>query len=179
MASSQAVSLRLAVSLLILQLQYNVLGVRERQLSHCLAPKSLCEDLALLSVELWRKAEHRSQQLVLVNTKMNESTRRSNRKQPLFGQRFPRRICPVPPQSGYASHLHRFWHDFRSRLPPRKRQDRSAPPSEGNSTTERGRNPPSRFSNLLLMPLDKVDSKKPLASYGMDSMIAAEYWSLF
>ena len=40
-----------------------------------------------------------------------------------------------------------------------------------------------RFSNLLLMPLDKVDSKKPLASYGMDSMIAAEYrswfWSVF
>ena len=40
-----------------------------------------------------------------------------------------------------------------------------------------------RFSNLLLMPLDKVDTKKPLASYGMDSMIAAEYrswfWSVF
>ena len=39
------------------------------------------------------------------------------------------------------------------------------------------------FSNLLLMPLDKVDTKKPLASYGMDSMIAAEYrswfWSVF
>lgn len=40
-----------------------------------------------------------------------------------------------------------------------------------------------RFSNLLLMPLDKVDTKKPLNSYGMDSMIAAEYrswfWSVF
>lgn len=40
-----------------------------------------------------------------------------------------------------------------------------------------------RFSNLLLMPLDKVDTKKPLAAYGMDSMIAAEYrswfWSIF
>jgi len=36
-----------------------------------------------------------------------------------------------------------------------------------------------RFSNLLLMPLDKVDPKKPLASYGIDSMIAAEYWSWF
>lgn len=40
-----------------------------------------------------------------------------------------------------------------------------------------------RFSNLLLMPLDKVDTKKALALYGMDSMIAAEYrswfWSVF
>ena len=29
------------------------------------------------------------------------------------------------------------------------------------------------------MQLDKVDSKKPLASYEMDSMIAAEYRSWF
>ena len=40
-----------------------------------------------------------------------------------------------------------------------------------------------RFSNLLLMPLDEVDPKKPLASFGMDSMIAAEYrtwfWTVF
>ncbi|KAL8768386.1 MAG: hypothetical protein Q9194_005723 [Teloschistes cf. exilis] len=40
-----------------------------------------------------------------------------------------------------------------------------------------------RFSNLLLMPLDEVDPKKPLASFGMDSMIAAEYrtwfWTIF
>ncbi|KAL8836156.1 MAG: hypothetical protein Q9176_006486 [Flavoplaca citrina] len=40
-----------------------------------------------------------------------------------------------------------------------------------------------RFSNLLLMPLDEVDPKKPLASFGMDSMMAAEYrtwfWTVF
>lgn len=40
-----------------------------------------------------------------------------------------------------------------------------------------------RFSNLVLMPLDKVNDAKPLAQYGMDSMIAAEYrtwfWSTF
>lgn len=39
------------------------------------------------------------------------------------------------------------------------------------------------FSNLLLMPLDAVDTKKPIASFGMDSMIAAEYrtwlWTVF
>ncbi|KAL8735750.1 MAG: hypothetical protein Q9166_000613 [cf. Caloplaca sp. 2 TL-2023] len=40
-----------------------------------------------------------------------------------------------------------------------------------------------RFSNLLLMPLDAVDPKKPIASFGIDSMIAAEYrtwfWTVF
>ncbi|KAL8702745.1 MAG: hypothetical protein Q9201_004084 [Fulgogasparrea decipioides] len=40
-----------------------------------------------------------------------------------------------------------------------------------------------RFSNLLLMPLDAVDPKKPIALFGMDSMIAAEYrtwfWTVF
>ena len=40
-----------------------------------------------------------------------------------------------------------------------------------------------RFSNLLLMPLESVDTRKPIGSYGMDSMIAAEYrswfWSVF
>ena len=38
-----------------------------------------------------------------------------------------------------------------------------------------------RFSNLLLMPLDEVDPKKPLASFGVDSMIAAEdrTWTVF
>ncbi|KAI9789487.1 MAG: Type I Iterative PKS [Peltula sp. TS41687] len=36
-----------------------------------------------------------------------------------------------------------------------------------------------RFSNLILMPLDKVDNAKPLAQYGMDSMIAAEFRSWF
>ena len=40
-----------------------------------------------------------------------------------------------------------------------------------------------RFSNLILMPLAKVNDTKPLSQYGMDSMIAAEYrtwfWSTF
>ena len=40
-----------------------------------------------------------------------------------------------------------------------------------------------RFSNLLLMPLEKVNVNKGIASFGMDSMIAAEYrswfWSVF
>lgn len=40
-----------------------------------------------------------------------------------------------------------------------------------------------RFSNLILMPLDKVDDSRSLAQYGMDSMIAAEYrtwfWTVF
>ncbi|KAF7504184.1 hypothetical protein GJ744_002603 [Endocarpon pusillum] len=40
-----------------------------------------------------------------------------------------------------------------------------------------------RFSNLLLMPFDAVDAGKPIASFGMDSMIAAEYrtwfWTVF
>lgn len=40
-----------------------------------------------------------------------------------------------------------------------------------------------RFSNLLLMPLEAVDAKKAIASFGVDSMIAAEYrtwfWTVF
>jgi hypothetical protein len=36
-----------------------------------------------------------------------------------------------------------------------------------------------RFSNLVLLPLEKVDMSKPLSSYGMDSMIAAEFRSWF
>lgn len=36
-----------------------------------------------------------------------------------------------------------------------------------------------RFSNLVLIPLDQVDVVKPLAEYGMDSMIAAEFRTWF
>ena len=40
-----------------------------------------------------------------------------------------------------------------------------------------------RFSNMLLVPLESVDTRKPIGSYGMDSMIAAGYrswfWSVF
>ncbi|KIX10093.1 uncharacterized protein Z518_01174 [Rhinocladiella mackenziei CBS 650.93] len=36
-----------------------------------------------------------------------------------------------------------------------------------------------RFSNLVLLPLEKVDVNKQLSSYGMDSMIAAEFRSWF
>ena len=40
-----------------------------------------------------------------------------------------------------------------------------------------------RFSNLLLMPLDAVETKKAIVSFGMDSMIAAEFrtwfWTIF
>ena len=36
-----------------------------------------------------------------------------------------------------------------------------------------------RFSNLVLVPQDKVDCAKPLAAYGMDSMIAAEFRTWF
>ncbi|RFU27489.1 hypothetical protein B7463_g8851, partial [Scytalidium lignicola] len=36
-----------------------------------------------------------------------------------------------------------------------------------------------RFSNLVLIPLDKVDVAKSLAGYGMDSMIAAEFRTWF
>ncbi|KAK8102045.1 type I iterative PKS [Apiospora sp. TS-2023a] len=36
-----------------------------------------------------------------------------------------------------------------------------------------------RFSNLILLPLDQVDETKPLADYGMDSMIASEFRSWF
>ncbi|TAQ85507.1 hypothetical protein B7494_g6164 [Chlorociboria aeruginascens] len=36
-----------------------------------------------------------------------------------------------------------------------------------------------RFSNLVLIPLDKLDVAKPLSAYGMDSMIAAEFRTWF
>ena len=36
-----------------------------------------------------------------------------------------------------------------------------------------------RFSNLILMPLDQVDERKPLPDFGVDSMIASEFRSWF
>ncbi|KAF6814469.1 Polyketide synthase-nonribosomal peptide synthetase 3 [Colletotrichum sojae] len=40
-----------------------------------------------------------------------------------------------------------------------------------------------RFSNLILMPLEQVDDRKPLPQFGVDSMVAAEFrtwfWSTF
>src|SRR6266480_7141053 len=36
-----------------------------------------------------------------------------------------------------------------------------------------------QFSNLVRIPLEKVDARKPLYVYGMDSMIAAEFRSWF
>ncbi|KAK7906576.1 hypothetical protein PG985_016313 [Apiospora marii] len=36
-----------------------------------------------------------------------------------------------------------------------------------------------RFSNLILLPLDQVDEGKPLADFGVDSMIASEFRSWF
>ncbi|RYO96329.1 hypothetical protein DL764_007495 [Monosporascus ibericus] len=36
-----------------------------------------------------------------------------------------------------------------------------------------------RFSSLILMPLDQIDDHKPLAQFGVDSMIAAEYRTWF
>lgn len=36
-----------------------------------------------------------------------------------------------------------------------------------------------RFGNLVLLPLAQVDAAKPLAEYGMDSMIAAEFRTWF
>ncbi|KAI0894281.1 putative polyketide synthase [Annulohypoxylon nitens] len=36
-----------------------------------------------------------------------------------------------------------------------------------------------RFSSLILIPLDQIDSRKPFSSYGVDSMIAAEYRAWF
>lgn len=36
-----------------------------------------------------------------------------------------------------------------------------------------------QFSNLILMPLDNIDTKKPLAQFGVDSMIASEFRSWF
>ncbi|KAI0968298.1 hypothetical protein F4678DRAFT_209278 [Xylaria arbuscula] len=32
-----------------------------------------------------------------------------------------------------------------------------------------------RFSNLILMPVDQVDERRPLPSFGVDSMLAAEF----
>ncbi|KAG9698620.1 ketoacyl-synt-domain-containing protein, partial [Aureobasidium melanogenum] len=37
----------------------------------------------------------------------------------------------------------------------------------------------SRFSNLVLLQLDKIDVNKPLARFGMDSMLAAEFRTWF
>lgn len=36
-----------------------------------------------------------------------------------------------------------------------------------------------RFSNLVLVPVEKVDSQKPLVRFGMDSMLAAEFRTWF
>ncbi|KAI0539466.1 putative polyketide synthase [Xylaria digitata] len=36
-----------------------------------------------------------------------------------------------------------------------------------------------RFSDLVLLPLDQMDKKKPLSQYGMDSLIAAEFRAWF
>ncbi|KAK8024082.1 polyketide synthase [Apiospora rasikravindrae] len=36
-----------------------------------------------------------------------------------------------------------------------------------------------RFSNLILMPMDQVDERKPLPSFGVDSMLAAEFRTWF
>lgn len=36
-----------------------------------------------------------------------------------------------------------------------------------------------RFANLVLLPLEQVEVSKPLADYGMDSMIAAEFRTWF
>lgn len=40
-----------------------------------------------------------------------------------------------------------------------------------------------QFSNLILIPLDQIEDKKPLAQFGVDSMIASEFrtwfWSTF
>lgn len=36
-----------------------------------------------------------------------------------------------------------------------------------------------RFGNLVLLPLAQVDVSKPLAEYGIDSMIAAEFRTWF
>lgn len=36
-----------------------------------------------------------------------------------------------------------------------------------------------RFSNLVLIPLEKVDTTKALAAYGIDSMTAAEFRTWF
>lgn len=36
-----------------------------------------------------------------------------------------------------------------------------------------------RFSDLVLLPLDRMDKTKPLLQYGMDSLIAAEFRAWF
>lgn len=36
-----------------------------------------------------------------------------------------------------------------------------------------------RFSNLILMPLDQIDDRRPLPSFGVDSMLAAEFRTWF
>ncbi len=36
-----------------------------------------------------------------------------------------------------------------------------------------------RFSNLVLVPVDKIDTAKPLVKFGMDSMLAAEFRTWF
>ncbi|MCJ1311389.1 hypothetical protein MMC25_005060 [Agyrium rufum] len=36
-----------------------------------------------------------------------------------------------------------------------------------------------RFSNLILLPVDKIDDGRPLTQFGMDSMLAAEFRSWF
>ncbi|KAI1873001.1 uncharacterized protein JN550_003875 [Neoarthrinium moseri] len=36
-----------------------------------------------------------------------------------------------------------------------------------------------RFSNLILMPIDQIDDRKPLSQFGVDSMIAAEFRTWF
>lgn len=36
-----------------------------------------------------------------------------------------------------------------------------------------------RFSSLILIPIDQIDTSKPFASYGVDSMIASEYRAWF
>ena len=37
----------------------------------------------------------------------------------------------------------------------------------------------SRFGNLVLLPTTKIEERKPLSAYGMDSMIAAEFRTWF
>ncbi|RYP78219.1 hypothetical protein DL771_000696 [Monosporascus sp. 5C6A] len=36
-----------------------------------------------------------------------------------------------------------------------------------------------RFSNLILMPMDQIDDRRPLPSFGVDSMLAAEFRTWF
>lgn len=55
-------------------------------------------------------------------------------------------------------------------------QDSKPPKSLADATLDYIR---SRFGNLILMKFEAVDTKKPLADYGMDSMIAAEFKTWF